>query len=194
MPAQTPLHRIHLTQFGGVDFNPCQGGQTRFAPITDIHGACVPSLYAATSFDAACYETLFHDVGAGGRFKTVPLRLLTQRSHSVVKTNRPLQLASLFAPDLKRWELTRDDITTSPPLSYAQTAQWAQALHHQFGGLDGLVWTSNQCDPDLAILLFGDRIEQADLSLVSTRNGATDTELQAEARRAGHRGGITLIR
>ena len=58
----TVVHRVHAPGFGGNAFNPCRGGPSRFAPIQNTHGECVPSLYAATSLPAAIFETLFHDI------------------------------------------------------------------------------------------------------------------------------------
>ncbi len=49
------LHRVHDQQFPGNEFNPCIGGQTRFAPIYDQVGYCIPSLYAAETVEAAIY-------------------------------------------------------------------------------------------------------------------------------------------
>lgn len=186
------LHRLHLSEFSGDAFNPCMGGQTRFAPLHDKTGACVPSLYAATSFQAACYETLFHDVGHAGRFKTVPLNALHARAHSVLTTTRPLRLAALFEPDLKRWELARASFIAAPAVQYAHTVEWAAAVHAQFPDIEGLIWTSNQCDPDLALILFGDRVSADDLEVTLKRSGARNTSFAAEAREAAQRGGITF--
>ena len=191
--AGTPWHRIHASVFAPTAFNPCQGRPTRFAPLRDAAGTCVPTLYAASTFDAACYETLFHDVGQSGRFKTIPLSDVEERDASVIAPRRDLKLAALFAPELVQWQLSRADLIGTSAAQYLQTVRWAEAIHAQFPDLDGLVWTSNRCDPDLACLLFGDRVGEADLDPVARRSGADDPSVRADVRRAGQRGGIVLV-
>ncbi len=115
MPKGTVVHRIHLTRFGSASFNPCLGQPTRFAPIQDSSGNCVPSLYAGSNFEAAVFETLFHDVGTRGEVKTVPKRSLTERTHSAIQIKRDVRLAKLFAPDLKPWQISRQSLVGSSP-------------------------------------------------------------------------------
>lgn len=129
--------------------NPCQGGATKFAPIHDALGACVPTLYAAETVQAAIYETILHDVPLGAAFKSVPHDAVESRQHSTLVVRRTLHLASLRAPDLMKWGLTPATLIGSMPTQYPYTARWAKALHDQFAQVDGLVWTSNLCDPDI---------------------------------------------
>jgi RES domain len=192
LPKGTVLHRIHASQLAGNQFNPCQGGATRFAPIEDKKGNCVPSLYAGSTVPSAIFETIFHDIPADAPFKTVPVFAITLRSHSVLQIVRDLTLAELRAPDLKKLDLRRDQLTAAPPKDYAQTAAWAAAIHAQHSGIDGLVWTSNQCDPDSAYLFFGGRVESQDFAIIAQRNGADDLNLLADIHAAGMRAGITL--
>lgn len=191
-PAGLVLHRAHLREYAGNSFNPCQGPPTRFAPIKDRYGNCVPSLYAGSSVAAAIYETVFHDIPAGASRKTVPLGQVTARLHSALVLGRVLRLVNLREPDLNRWGLRREELVGSPPTHYSATAAWAQAVHHGFGGVHGLVWTSNQCDPDDAFLLFGDRVADTDLDVAAVRDGATDASLLTEVRQAGRRAGIRI--
>ena len=58
----TILHRTHGSSFRPAQFNPCKGQPTRFAPFLNAAGACVPTLYAATSREAAAFESAFHDI------------------------------------------------------------------------------------------------------------------------------------
>lgn len=192
LPAGTVLHRIHDRTFAANAFNPCRGGPTRFAPIFDPAGACVPSLYAGGTFEAAAYETIFHDVPAAAPLKTVPMGAVTSRAHGELRVARNLKLATLRTVDLKKWHVTRTSLIASPPTRYAETAAWAQAIHDQFGDVAGLVWTSNQCDPDDAYLFYGDRVAAADLTVAATRDGMTDTGFLADLRAAGLRGGIAI--
>ncbi|MGJ3263581.1 MAG: RES family NAD+ phosphorylase [Salinarimonas sp.] len=192
LPSGTRLHRVHLSRFGGAAFNPCLGRPTRFAPITDAEGRCVPSLYAATSLQAAIFESVFHDVPVAAPFKTVPVEEATARSHSLLVTRRPLLLAELRAPDLAKWGMAHRELVSAPASDYERTARWAEALHNRFPDLDGLVWTSNRCDPDRATLLFGDRVDELALECLASRDAADDESLLAAIREAGARAGIVL--
>ena len=39
--------------------------------------------------------------------------------------------------------------------AYAETVRWAEAIHRDLLGLDGLLWTSRQQDEAHAVLLLG---------------------------------------
>ena len=127
--------------------NACRGGRSRFAPIHDARGECVPSLYAATSLPAAIFETLFHDVPLEARRKTIPRSSVEARQHTVLQLRRDLRLASLRAPALLKWRVA-SALVWGPPKQYVTTARWAKAVHDQFEDVEGLIWTSRRCDPD----------------------------------------------
>ncbi len=185
------LHRVHDRRFPGNDFNPCRGPDTRFAPIQDEEGRCVPSLYAGGTVEAAIYETVFHDIPVTSPDrKTVPRGAVESRKHSTLQPRRPLRLASLRAPDLRKWQIRRESLIASPPSQYKHTALWAKAIHDQHD-VDGLIWTSRQCDPDAAMLLFGDRVAAQDIRVVGVRAG-TDGSFVKDVRQAGKRSGIVI--
>ena len=187
------LHRVHDRNYGANSFNPCKGAPTRFAPIDDVNGICVPSLYAADTLEAAVFETIFHDVPAGGsKLKTVPRTLVQSRAHGELEVLRDLHLASLRSPDLRRWRINRNSLIAASPKLYPETALWARAIHHQFTDVQGLIWTSNQCDPDTAYLFFGDRVASDDFRIVHARDGLVDPGFLADVRRAGRRSGISI--
>lgn len=192
LAAGTLLQRVHARQFAGNAFNPCQGGPTRFAPIRNRNGDCIPSLYASGTTAAAVYETIFHDMPAAATRKTVPASQIRERMHSTFRLRRPIRLASLRSPDLRKWSLDRDGLLGSLPAAYHQTALWAKAVHDLFAGVDGLIWTSVRCDPDDALLLFGDRVAASDIEVVSVRDGSVDGSLWKDVRDAGLRGGIRI--
>ena len=192
LPAGAFLHRVHARNYRANHFNPCQGAPTRFAPIQDAEGKCVPSLYAADTLEAALYETIFHDIPVTARRKTVPRTLVQSRAHGRLQLLRDLQLVSLRGPDLRRWRVSRNWLIATSPGLYGDTARWAQAVHHQFGGVDGLLWTSNQCDPDTAYLFFGDRAAGVDFNIVQARDGLADVTFLADVRQAGRRSGISI--
>ena len=185
------LHRVHDRAFAGDDFNPCRGGPTRFAPIRDVAGRCISSLYAGATVESAIYETVFHDVPPSAKRKTVPRSTVENCNHSTLLVRRTLRLASLRAPDLMRWGVGRDTLIGGLPTQYGRTALWAKAIHDRFDGVDGLIWTSNRCDPDAALLLFGDRVVGADLLVAGLRAGSDGSFLD-DVRTAGQRGDIWI--
>ncbi len=189
----TALHRIHGRERPSNAFDPCQGRPTRFAPIVDASGRCVPSLYAGSTFDAVAYETLFRAIPVRTKRTTIPAAGLTGRAHGWVEALRDITLASLRSPDLAKWNVVRASLIASSPKLYKQTATWAKAIHDQFPHIEGLVWTSNQCDPDDAYLFFGDRVSAADLRVILVRDGLADPTLLADVRRAAQRAGITIV-
>ncbi len=186
------VHRVQDRNYGMSVFNPCKGSPTRFAPVYDAAGKCVPSLYAADTLEAAIHETIFHDVPVTAERKTVPRTLVQSRAHARLEVLRDLRLASLRAPDLKRWRIARSSLIGASPKLYAETAQWASAIHHQFPEVHGLLWTSNQCDPDTAYLFFGDRVKPEDFSITDARDGLFDTMFLSDVRQAGRRCGIVI--
>jgi len=112
------LHRVHNRQFDGNAFNPCRGGPTRFAPVHDMHGRCIPSLYAADTVEAAIYETILHDIPPHAVRKSVPRSALNMRRHTIVLLRRGLCLASLRVPDLMRWGIGREALIGGLPTQY----------------------------------------------------------------------------
>ena len=186
------VHRVHGRNFAANDFNPCRGSPTRFAPVYDATGECVPSLYAADTLEAAIHETIFHDVPAAAKRKTVPRTLVQTRAHVRLEVLRDLRLAFLRGPDLRRWRIGRNSLIASSAKLFPETARWAGAIHHQFPEVHGLLWTSNQCDPDTAYLFFGDRVNPEDFSIKDTRDGLLDPSFLSDMRLAGLRCGITI--
>lgn len=194
LPAGRILHRNHDRAFAASAFNPGKGQPSRFAPFTAATTRLtVPTLYAATSREAAVHETLFHDIEATEPMKVIRRAVIDTRVASTVSPRRDLCLATLFTPDLMRWGLTRDQMIDTPKTAYADTVLWAQALHTADQTLDGLVWTSRRCDPDLCLVLFGDRLASADLAVIASSAVAGDAALAAELRGFADRAGITIL-
>jgi hypothetical protein len=158
LPAATELHRIHNSNFASNAFNPCLGRPSRFAPLVRSDGTCIPTMYAATSLECSVHETLFHEIQHNAKYKSIGYHEIENLDYSVVHPGRDLVLASLFEPDLNRWRLTRRQLIDTFAADYEATAKWAIAIHDSFSDIDGLVWTSRRCDPEMAYLLFGDRI------------------------------------
>jgi hypothetical protein len=191
--AGTPLHRTHSASLRAAQFNPCLGQPTRFAPLRDADGNCVASLYAASTREAAAFESIFHDIEPRARFKTVPLGSVEARHVSIIAPGRDLSLVKLFAPDLKAWKIARTRLIDTPKSTYGETALWAKAIHTAHRHVDGLVWTSRQCDPDLCLILFGDRIVEDDFDVLESRHVGSDPALLLELRAYGARAAITIV-
>ena len=115
LPSGTALHRVHRTTWRAAEFNPGLGGPTRFAPFNDRTGAPVPSLYASATLRAAIHETIFHDIPADARTKTVRLNEVHVRTHSELLTNRDLRLVELRNVTLGKWGISRRDLNSSGP-------------------------------------------------------------------------------
>lgn len=190
--AGTVLHRTHAQAYSPAGFNPCLGQPTRFAPFSNPNGRCVPTLYAATTREAAAFESIFHDIAAAARFKIVSFGAVLARSVSRIAPKRDLRLASLFTPDLKAWGIERSDLIDTPKSTYEQTALWAQAIHIAATAADGLIWTSRQCDPDQCVVLFGDRVTEDTFEVLESLDLARDAALLLELRRYGQRAGIVI--
>ena len=193
LKAGTELHRTHASKFRSAEFNPCRGQPMRFSPIVGGDGLCVPSLYAASTREAAAFETIFHDIDARAAFKSVRQDVVEARSVSRIANRRTLRLAPLFTPDLKAWGLARHDLIDTPKSAYGRTVAWAAALHRAEPDIEGLIWTSRQCDPDLAVLLFGDRVADSDFDVMERRDIAADAALLLELRGFGRRAGIVIV-
>jgi hypothetical protein len=163
LAAGSELHRIYPPAYAGNAFNPSHEKLNRFSPIFH-RGKVVPVLYAASSPEAAIYETLFHDAHiAGAKRKALPVKAL-RRNYGSWLTQRPFKLATLHAPDLARFELTLDQLTATNSKYYPQTARWAEAIHNNHSDIEGIEWTSYRASPERAYILFGDRITSGDLA------------------------------
>jgi len=187
------IHRNHSSIFRPAEFNPCRGAPARFSPVHDSAGNCVPTLYGATTREAAAFETIFHGKSARPGFNTVSRRDIEMRAVSQIASKRDLRLAPLFAPDLAAWGLQRTDIIDTPELTYGQTVRWAEAIHAADATLDGLVWTSRQCDPERCFVMFGDRMTEPDFEVLDRQDVAGDPDLMRELGLYGLRAGITII-
>jgi hypothetical protein len=99
----------------------------------------------------------------------------------------------LFAPDLKVWGLSRGELIETPKSTYGQTSLLAQAIHRTRSDIDGLIWTSRQCDTDQCVILFEDRVGERDFEIHDCIDVSADASLLLELRGLGQRAGITII-
>ena len=135
------------------------GGEVPVAPLRDVAGTCIPTLYAGRTREAAAFETIFRDLPPLPLSRQVFTRSITGTALGELRTRRPLRLAALFNQNLALIGKSRQTIVECHgTAAYAETARWAEAIHRDLPGLDGLLWTSRQQDEALAMLLFGTRV------------------------------------
>lgn len=185
------LWRIHAQDRAGDTFNPGFGA-TRFAPIGPKRKR-VPTAYAADGFEAAVYETIFHDLDPAQAFKTYPLTALADVRCSVLRIENPLALRSFLAPDLMKLGVARTQLIDTPAREFPDTRKWSAALHRKDAATHGMVWESRAYPSSLAMMLFGDRLPAGSLSVVSTVRIDSDPGLAMRFRTLANRSGVTLI-
>lgn len=188
----TELVRVHDPAFDGAAFNPCLGGPTRFAPLRQPSGDCLPTLYAAETLECAVHESIFHDLPFDAPDKFVPRQKVTSRAISWLTVTAELRLASLHEPDLNRIGRTRAELVDTAPSAYPHTARWGEAFHRAAPDVVGLVWTSRRCDPARAYVLFEDRVPPGALVVRERVDVAGSAAHLAQIRAFGRRASITI--
>ena len=140
----------------------------RFHPFTPAGApGPVPVLYGSDRLAGAISETVFHDVPVRGT-KHVPRAKLRRKLAVQLTATRDLRLADLTRYGLRRLGATRAEIIDSDPRSYPHTASWAHGLHTHREHLDGIKWVSRQYDTAVALILFGDRVQETELDIAPT--------------------------
>lgn len=161
--AGTPLYRVYNATWGYDEHNPGYG-DGRFSPIDDpATGRRLPSMYLAATPAAALLETVFHDVHElGGRI--IYERDLRGKLLAHLRVPAAAALADLRDPELRRLELSRPQLVSSPAEHYPCTRRLSiDALRQPRRGrqLSGLIWHSRQAEladtaPVEVVVLFGD--------------------------------------
>jgi len=191
LPVGAVLWRVHADTRAGDDFNP-GFGSTRFAPIGPVRKR-VPTAYAAEGFEAAVYETVFHDLDPAEPFKTYPLSKLAEMRCSQVRVVSPLALRSFLTPDLMKLGLARHQLIDTTAREFPDTRRWSAALYRKDTSTQGMVWESRPYPSSLSMMLFGDRVASGSLSVVSTVRIDADPALALRFRALAARSGVTLI-
>ena len=79
---------------------------------------------------------------------------------------RDLTLGPLFTQNLGLLGQTRGRmVECHGAAAYDETARWAEAIHRCHLGLHGLAWMSRHQDRETAMVLFGDRVDEADFEV-----------------------------
>ncbi|MBA2672037.1 MAG: RES family NAD+ phosphorylase [Gemmatimonadetes bacterium] len=187
-----PIVRVYSSSFRENEFNPGRSGagvRGRFHFFPDAAAKLVPVLYGSDLEDGAIAETIFHDVPVRGAVRTVAESRLDEAAIVTLEPRRDLELVEQLGFGLRRLQLEPGDLTATHPTEYPRTVLWAQALHQTFADIDGLVWMSKQFIAARALLLFGDRVRQADLAVarpaMPLRAGSGRKLVDEAANRAG---------
>jgi hypothetical protein len=162
------MHRVHQDRYGATDFNPLRVGNSRFSPIADADGNVIPTIYAASTLDAAAMETVYHDVPFVPGRKTVDEKKLYGQMHSQVQVQADLKLADLSAVALRKLGVSKTQLIETQKDQYPRTRLWAEAIYRQHPHIQGLSWVSRQDDAARAVILFGDRIPAGTLTPSTT--------------------------
>ncbi|CAI1748260.1 RES domain [Serratia fonticola] len=171
IPKGTVLHRCHDAQYPGDSFNPGRillphEYGARFSPIRDAALDLIPTMYLASSCEAAIAESVFHDVIATGKTEFFDLRPFTHMHYIQLKLERDLNVVSCRAQDCLYMGIDRDELIGSTQLEYSQTRAWSQAIYQQHHNVDGMKWYSKRNDDHFAMILFGgQRVMDSELSI-----------------------------
>ncbi len=191
LPVGAVLWRIHAEKFAGDVFNPGFGA-SRFAPVGPVRKR-VPTAYAADAFEAAVYETIFHDLDPAQSFKTYPLSKLADVRCSVLRVASPLSLRSFLAPDLMKLGVARNQLIDTSSREFPDTRRWSAALHRKDTITHGMVWESRAYPSSLAMMFFGDRVPPVALSVVSSTRIDVDPTHAMRFKALAERSGVTLV-
>ena len=161
------VFRVHPARYEPKIFNASRAADARFSPLFDNSGNVIPTLYAGSTLDCALMETVFHDVPFAKGIKTVSKDdYIGGRVFSRLELTRDLFLVDLRTIALRKLGVMRTQLIDTHKSQYTISRQWAQALHSQNPGAEGLLWTSRQDDTGSAMILFGDRLTDPPLQLV----------------------------
>lgn len=160
------LWRVYAQVHGPAGFNGTNRGNARFSPIENA-GAIIPTMYLATSVQAALMETVLHDApvpSAGFILTLEPAK--DPRRISRLQSTMALQLADLSTVGLRRLGISRSDVVDSDKTHYPVTRQLATWIYANCPDVQGLAWTSRQDDSAQAIVLFEPRLAGGTLAVL----------------------------
>ena len=127
----------------GKDWTIASDG-ARFNPFPDTAGDNVPTIYAATTYEAAALESVFHQVPHIQTPEVMRSQVETWE-YFELRTLRDLRVVRLTNPQLRQLKVPRrseslreHELIHSPASQYPATRTWAKLLHDHIPGLDGL--------------------------------------------------------
>ncbi|WP_321935292.1 RES family NAD+ phosphorylase [Paraburkholderia sp. J8-2] len=132
-------------------------GDTRFAPITLPGGEPAHTWYAASRFDCAIMESVFHDLplAPAGAFDVDKLEYFRIAR---VRFRGDLSCVSFHSAFLPQLGLTRTQLVDSLPTFYGQTRKWAQAAIEQRSDAQAIAYGSRRHDVGRCVMLIRQRL------------------------------------
>ncbi len=102
-------------------------------------------------------------------------------------------MAMLRGADLMKWRISRNELITCSSKLYSQTASWSNAIYRQFKSVDGIIWTSNQCDPHDCFMFYGARVNAEDFEINFWRRGKDSISLvENDVKALGRRSSVNI--
>lgn len=187
--ADKMILRVHHSAYGATEFNPGRGAG-RFHPLT-VREVPVPTIYASNTIAGALSETIFQKLPSTSTTKWIPRNDLMPLVMSTLRPKRSLRLVQLRGFGLRRLGITRLQLIESEADQYATTRAWAGALYESVPDADGLIWMSRQHDSSEAMVLFGTRVQRADLEIAAAPR-ALSGEAWNDVAAAAEAAGITI--
>lgn len=135
---------------------------------------------------------MLHSIPARGSLKIVRRERLKSLGVSVLSPRRELTLLQLHGFGLHRLGVTREELIASEAEQYPRTVLWARVLHACRREADGLIWVSRQHDRSSCLVLFGDRVSEADLRIVRRPRPLVTTAFET-VQAAANAAGIAIV-
>ncbi|MDC9589372.1 RES family NAD+ phosphorylase [Xenorhabdus sp. XENO-10] len=161
--AQNPIERIHHQAYKGAEFNPGKGN-ARFSPCKNTQNELIPTIYGGENISVAVMETLYHDVPTGSNNMPFDLGKLDKLVYSQLIPNINLITVDINMRVLRKWGYEPKDVLLSDAESYPHTQELASQIHRDNPSAQAITWASKQ-HGDKAIMLFGDRLKQNELTI-----------------------------
>lgn len=184
------VFRCHQLSIAGNIFNSRKRPAGRFTPLISSEGVTIPTLYVASSFDAAVYETVLRQESSP--LTTVQSSVVHAVGVSRISVCRELLMVRLFTPELRRWRIDESKLLSSRKSSLVACRALAAGIWRDNPRADGIVWSSRQDSASFAYLLFGDRCNDRDLLVQETHSKYSDIEFPDQIMEAAQRAGIRI--
>ena len=211
IPAGTTLTRFRgiaqppATVYPPNSFNPNMGKDwtiptdgARFNPFPDTAGDNVPTIYAATTYEAAALESVFHQVPHVQTPEIMRSQVETWE-YFELRTLRDLRVVRLTNPQLRQLKVPRrseslreDELIHSPASQYPATRTWAKLLHDHIPGVDGLAWRPRLASDGEAYMFFGDRCGAGDFAIVAAPTPLTSPTEYGKIKAVADSANITI--
>ncbi|MCW7761018.1 RES family NAD+ phosphorylase [Photorhabdus luminescens] len=173
--AGTPIERIHRIKFKGIEFNPGIGN-ARFSPFKN-NGIFVPTIYGGENIGVAIMETILHDIPLNCSGIPVYLGKLDDLARSRIIPRKDIKYVDINPRILKKWGIIQSQLIESEASDYHITRRWAAKIYHDNPDAQAIRWFSKQ-HGSKAIIIFGDRVKEGDLSVsIESEPAATSKEV-----------------